>query len=53
MKRMISACLRFEAPDLWLAVPVALFPVLVSEVTALWPPPRMTPKRWCCCPAWV
>ena len=35
MKRMISACLRFEAPDLWLAVPVALFPVLVSEVTAL------------------
>ena len=35
MKRMISACLRFEAPDLWLAVPAALFPVLVSEVTAL------------------
>ena len=24
MKRMISACLRFEAPDLWLAVPAAL-----------------------------
>lgn len=35
MKRMISACLRFEAPDLWLAVPVTLFPVLVGEVTAL------------------
>ena len=35
MKRMISACLRFEAPDLWLAVPAALFPVLVVEVTAL------------------
>ena len=35
MKRMISACLRFEAPDLWLAVPAALFPVLVGEVTAL------------------
>ncbi|WP_296045552.1 hypothetical protein [uncultured Gemmiger sp.] len=35
MKRMISACLRFEAPDLWLAVPAALFPVLVIEVTAL------------------
>ena len=32
---MISACLRFEAPDLWLAVPAALFPVLVVEVTAL------------------
>lgn len=32
---MISACLRFEAPDLWLAVPVTLFPVLVGEVTAL------------------
>ena len=35
MKRMISVCLRFEAPDLWLAVPAALFPVLVGEVTAL------------------
>ena len=35
MKRMISACLRFEAPDLWLAVPAALFPVLMVEVTAL------------------
>ena len=35
MKRMISACLRFEAPDLWLAVPAALFPVLVGEITAL------------------
>ena len=35
MKRMISACLRFEAQDLWLAVPAALFPVLVVEVTAL------------------
>ena len=35
MKQMISACLRFEAPDLWLAVPVTLFPVLVGEVTAL------------------
>ncbi len=35
MKRMISACLRFEAPDLWLAVPAALFPVAGGEVTAL------------------
>ena len=35
MKRMISACLRFEAPDLWLAWPAALCPGLVGEVTAL------------------
>ena len=35
MKRMISACLRFEAPDLWIALPAALFPVLGGEVTAL------------------
>ena len=35
MKRMISACLRFEAPDLWIALPAALFPVMVGEVTAL------------------
>ena len=35
MKRMISACLRFEAPDLWIALPAALFPVIVGEVTAL------------------
>lgn len=35
MKRMISACLRFEAPDLWLVLPAALFPVVGGEVTAL------------------
>lgn len=35
MKRMISACLRFEAPDLWIVLPAALFPVVVGEVTAL------------------
>ena len=35
MKRMISACLRFEAPDLWIALPAALFPVLGGEITAL------------------
>ena len=35
MKRMISACLRFEAPDFWLVLPAALFPAAVGEVTAL------------------
>ena len=35
MKRMISACLRFEAPDLWIVLPATLFPVMGGEVTAL------------------
>ena len=35
MKRIISACLGFEAPDLWLVLPAALFPAVVGEIAAL------------------
>lgn len=35
MKRIISACLGFEATDLWLVLPAALFPAVVGEIAAL------------------
>lgn len=35
MKRIISACLGFETPDLWLVLPAALFPAALAEVVAL------------------
>lgn len=35
MKRIISACLGFTAPDLWLVLPAALFPAALAEVVAL------------------
>lgn len=35
MKRIISACLGFEAPDLWLVLPAALFPAVVGEIAVL------------------
>ena len=35
MKRIISACLGFEAPDLWLALPASLAPAGAAEILTL------------------